>query len=421
MCRTGIVLAGCRPLSGNTDPKGRAIACGKDCKVTPSDKIERPVNLILVFLVIGSIAAVGYADYVVTSISLGYLYVLPLALSGFVFRLPTSLALMLCCFVLQDWFGPFAHSGWQHMVRNLFTLFAFVTVVLVVDRLVRQRTRLTDLVRQQRDELAREVDLAAHVQARLLPPGPPVLKGFDIAGCMVAARTAGGDYFDYLKLPDGHLGLVIADVSGKGVSAALLMSSVKTALWAGAPSALNSSLAVRNLNKGFYELTDLERYVTLFYGRLDPVQGLLEYTNAGHLPPLLFHGATGEFEWLEVGGTVVGLFPAAEYDCGQVQLKPGDTLVLYTDGVTEATNAAGKELTCERLVPLVRENATRSAQHLVEAISSAVTAYRGTSVLEDDLTLVVLRAISNLPYNAEFGHSFPPQVNQLPIRRVTGH
>lgn len=106
-----MILAGCSPLSGNTDPKGRAIACGKDCKVTPSDKIERPVNLILVFLVIGSIAAVGYADYVVTSISLGYLYVLPLALSGFVFRLPTSLALVLCCFVLQDWFGPFAHSG----------------------------------------------------------------------------------------------------------------------------------------------------------------------------------------------------------------------------------------------------------------------------------------------------------------------
>ena len=108
--------------------------------------------------------------------------------------------------------------------------------------------------------------------------------------------------------------------------------------------------------------------------------------------------------------TTFGLFPAAEYDCGQVQLKPGDTLVLYTDGVTEATNAAGMELTRECLVPLVRENATRSAQHLVEAISSAVTAYRGTSLLEDDLTLVVLRAISNLPYNAEFGaHSFPPK------------
>jgi sigma-B regulation protein RsbU (phosphoserine phosphatase) len=213
-----------------------------------------------------------------------------------------------------------------------------------------------------------------------------------------------------LKLPDGHLGLVVADVSGKGVSAALLMSSVKTALWAGAPSALNCGQAVRNLNKSFYELTDLERYVTLFYGRLDPVQGLLEYTNAGHLPPLLFHGATGEFEWLEVGGAVVGLFPAAEYDCAQVQLKPGDTLVLYTDGVTEATNAAGEELTRERLVPFVRENATRSAQQLVEAISSAVTAYRGTNVLEDDLTLVVLRAISNLPYNSEFGaHFFPPK------------
>ncbi len=360
-------------------------------------KIERSFNPFLALIVLGAMAAVGYADFAVKSISLGYLYVLPLALSAFVFRMRINLGLVVICFTLQDWFGPFEHTGWQHIVRNLLTLTAFVAVVVVVDRLVRQRTRLSDLVRLQRDELAREIELAAQVQERLLPPRPPVVNGFDIAGRMVVARTVGGDYFDYLELPDGHLGLVIADVSGKGVSAALLMASVKMALWAGAPATLTPSQAVSNLNKSYYEVTDWERYVTLFYGRLDASQGLLEYTNAGHLPPLLLHAATGEFEWLQTGGTVIGLLPAAEYDCGQVRLKPGDTLVLYTDGVTETTNVAGEEFTRGRLVALVRENATGSAQDLIEAICNAVHAFRGMSTLEDDLTLVVLRAIGNLP------------------------
>lgn len=363
----------------------------------PADKIERPINPLSTLIVLGAIAAVGYADFVVQTISLGYLYVLPLALSAFVFRLRISLALVFFCFLLQDWFGPFEHTGWQHIVRNLLTLIAFLVVVVVVDQLVRQRTHLSDLVRLQRDELAREIELAAQVQERLLPPRPPVVNGFEIAGRMVAARTVGGDYFDYLELPAEHVGLVIADVSGKGVSAALLMASVKMALWAGASATLNPSQAVSNLNKGFHDVTDEERYVTLFYGRLDVAQGLLEYTNAGHLPPLLLHAATGELEWLQAGGTVIGLFPAAEYVCGQVRLKPGDTLVLYTDGVTEATNAAGEEFTRKRLVALVRENATGSAQDLIEAIYNAVHAFRGTSTLEDDLTLVVLRAIGNLP------------------------
>ncbi|MGA8151727.1 MAG: PP2C family protein-serine/threonine phosphatase [Terriglobales bacterium] len=354
------------------------------------------MKLLPALIVVGAIAAVAYADFMVQTISLGYLYVLPLAVSGFVFRLRISLALVLFCFFLQDWFGPFEHTGWQHIVRNLLTLVAFLAVVVVVDRLVRQRTRLTDLVQQQRDELAREIDLAAQLQVRLLPPGPPIIKGFDIAGCMVAARAAGGDYFDYLALPEGHQGLVIADVSGKGVSAALLMSSVKMALWAGAPHVPNPSDVLRNLNKSFYELTDTERYVTLFYGRLNSEQGLLEYTNAGHLPPLLFHGATGEVEWLETGGTVIGLFPDVEYSCGRVWLKPSDILILYTDGVTEATNAAGEELTRSGLLPLVHENATSSAQDLVQTIRDAVYEFRGTNTLEDDLTLVALRATGNL-------------------------
>ncbi|HTF44925.1 MAG TPA: PP2C family protein-serine/threonine phosphatase, partial [Terriglobales bacterium] len=306
-------------------------------------KIGRPVNLSLALIVVSAIAGVAYADFIVQTISLGYLYLLPLAMCGFVFRLRISLILVLLCFFLQDWLGPFAHYGWTHFARNLATLVAFVTVVVVVDRLTGQRRQLSKLVRQQRDELAREIETAALVQKRLLPSRAPAINGFDIAGKMVAARTVGGDYFDYLELPAGHLGLAIADVSGKGVSAALLMSSVKMALRAGAPRALSPDRALRNLNSSFYEVTEADRYVTLFYGNLNAERGLLEYANAGHLPPLLFHRATGEIEWLETGGMVIGLFPAAEYQCGQAWLHPGDILILYTDGVTEATNAAGEE------------------------------------------------------------------------------
>jgi serine phosphatase RsbU (regulator of sigma subunit) len=366
--------------------------------VSPRE-IGRPVNLSFALMVVAAIAGVAYADFIVQTISLGYLYLLPLAMCGFVFRLRISLILVLLCFLLQDWLGPFTHYGWEHFARNLATLAAFVTVVFVVDRLTGQRRQLSQLVRQQRDELTREIETAALVQRRLLPSRAPAIDGFDIAGRMVAARTVGGDYFDYLELPAGHLGLAIADVSGKGVSAALLMSSVKMALRAGAPRALSPDRSLRNLNSSFYEVTEADRYVTLFYGNLDTAQGLLEYTNAGHLPPLLFHRATGEIEWLETGGTVIGLFPAAEYQCGQAWLQPGDILILYTDGVTEATNAAGEEFAIERLAETLRQSFTDSAKQLLESIYCAVHAFRGTSVLEDDLTLVVVRALErpNLP------------------------
>ena len=260
-----------------------------------------------------------------------------------------------------------------------------------------QRTRLTELVRIQRDELQQEIELAAQVQQRLLPARPPVMNGFDIAGQMIAARTVGGDYFDYIELPAGDLGLVVADVSGKGVAAALLMSSVEMGLRIDAPSASHTNQAVRNLNKVLVHVTDAERYVTLFYGKLDVSQCLLEYTNAGHCPPLLVRQGTREPVWLEAGGMVAGLFPEAEYDCGQVRLEPGDMLISYTDGVTEATNAAGEQFTVARLEAVVRENATSCAQDLVEAILKAVGEFRGANALEDDLTLMVLRVTGDLP------------------------
>ena len=359
-----------------------------------ADKIDRPFSTLGAFIVLSALAIVAYSDFRVQTVSLGYLYVLPLALSAFVFRLRISLGLAVVCVVFADWFGPFEHTGRNHVLRNLETLMAFIAVVIVVNRLMSQRARLAELVRRQRDELRREIELAAQVQQRLLPANSPAIDGFDIAGKMIAARTVGGDYFDYIELPNGDWGLGVADVSGKGLAAALLMSCVETALRIDAQSGSRANQIVHDLNRVLAGMTYADRYVTLFYGKLKPADRLLEYSNAGHPPPLLMRRDGAEVEWLGTGGTPAGLFAEAHYESGTVQLQPGDTIVFYTDGITEATNGSGQEFSAEFLAALVRENAESGARDLVEVIIKSVREFCGSSNFEDDLTVVVLKAVN---------------------------
>jgi serine phosphatase RsbU (regulator of sigma subunit) len=356
---------------------------------------EKYIDALLTLAVLAAIAVVAYTDWVVISVSLGYLYLLPLSLSAVVHRLRTSLLLVAVCVVLHDWFGPFEHAGWQHIVRNLLSAVGFATVVILVNRLAGQRSRLSDIVRRQRDELAQEITLGAEVQQRLLPRKPPELPGFDVAGAMHPAKLVGGDYYDYVQLPEGSVGLAIADVSGKGVAAALLMPTVEVALRMAAWGALRTDEVLKTLNRVVYEVTDESRYVTLFYAILHPGQRLLEYTSAGHYPALLIRAASQEPAWLETGGLVLGLIPDAVYKTGRVELCPDDVLVLYTDGVIEARNQNEEEFSRERLVSLVQSHAGRTAQELVEAIHAAVMEFKGTSVLDDDLTLIVLKVRGN--------------------------
>ncbi len=355
------------------------------------DGEERSTNLVLFAVTLTAIAAVAYADSIVDTISLGYLYFLPLVLSAFVHRLRITIMLIPLCVILHDWLGPYEHAGWPLLVRNLLTLTGFSTVVWAVHRLVVHRQRLTEVVRLQRDELAEEIALAADVQQRLLPAQAATLQGFDLAGRMYPARVVGGDYYDYVELPQGNLGLVIADVSGKGVAAALLMASVEMGLRTDAPSLSRSDEIVSNLNRLLYEITDAPRYVTLFYGKLDVASRCLEYTNAGHLPPVLLRASAEEVVLLEKGGPVIGLFPGATFESDRIRLEPGDVLVLYTDGVVEAENSLAEQYSRERLVSLVRRHTDMSAQYLVERIYASVVEFTGTDVLRDDLTLSVLK------------------------------
>jgi len=156
---------------------------------------------------------------------------------------------------------------------------------------------------------------------------------------------------------------------------------------------------VQNLNQVLNEVTDTGRYVTLFYGKLDVAQSELEFTNAGHLPPLLLRRRSPEPTFLEVGGTVVGLFEQSQYDAARVRLEKGDVLVLYTDGITETTDSTGEQFSVDRLTALVRDHASEVAQELVKTILEAVSRFRGDKDLEDDLTLVVIKINGGEPHS----------------------
>lgn len=238
---------------------------------------------------------------------------------------------------------------------------------------------------------ARELEIAREVQAKLLPQDRPALASLDYAGVCQQARIVGGDYFDFVSLAPDQFGLVLADISGKGISAALLMASLQANLraqYARAPHDLAAVLG--SVNKVFYDSTASNHYATLFFGVYDEPARRLRYANCGHLPPVLLR-ACGAVERLAVTAPVVGLFEAP-WTCttGEARLGPGDTLVVFTDGVSDATSEAGEEFGEERLVDLVRRHADRPAPALLDAIVAAVRDHSADEQF-DDLTLIVAR------------------------------
>ncbi len=354
---------------------------------------KRYVDWLLSLAVLAGIAAVAYADHVVVTISLGYLYLLPLALSAMVHRRRVTMLLVVFCVALHDWFGPFERSWEQLVYRNLLTFIGFTSVVLLVNHLVRQRSELLEIVRIQRDELARELELAGELQQSLLPRRPPKLKNIDMAGAMYPARRVGGDYFDYVRLNNDDWGLAIADVSGKGAAAALLMSSVRTAFLMAARGSLGTGEVLTELNRILCEMTHAERFVSLFYGKLVLDRRLFEFTNGGHPPPLLLRGQSEDVFWMEEGGPVLGLLPEAQYRHRSINLEPGDLMVFYTDGVIEAENSNREQYSRERLANLVGVHRSETAHELVERICTSVRDFGGTNGNRDDVAVIVLRVL----------------------------
>jgi sigma-B regulation protein RsbU (phosphoserine phosphatase) len=249
----------------------------------------------------------------------------------------------------------------------------------------------------QRERLNREVEIAREVQERLFPQTLPAIAGLDFTGHCRPALGVGGDYYDFLALPKGNLGIAIGDVSGKGIAAALMMASLQASLRSEATRAPeNLAAAVANINRLVYEASSSNRYATFFYGQYDPTLGKFDYVNAGHNPPMLFHRAGGNdaVTRLEPGGTVVGLLENVCYEQGSVMVSPGDVLVFFTDGISEAMNLEDEEWGEDRLMEAIRQSRGSSAQELLDSLFDAATAFAGTAPQHDDMTLVVLRAFS---------------------------
>jgi sigma-B regulation protein RsbU (phosphoserine phosphatase) len=249
----------------------------------------------------------------------------------------------------------------------------------------------------QRERLNREVEIAREVQERLFPQKLPIIAGLDFAGHCRPALGVGGDYYDFLALPKGNLGLAVGDVSGKGIAAALMMASLQASLRSEATRAPeNLAAAVGSINRLVYEASSSNRYATFFYGQYDPAEGRFNYVNAGHNPPMIFHGSgeSASVTRLEPGGTVVGLLEDAHYEQGSVRLAPGDVLIAFTDGISEAMNLEDEEWGEDRLIDAVRNCRVLSAQQLLDCLFDAATQFAGPAPQHDDMTLVVVRAFA---------------------------
>jgi sigma-B regulation protein RsbU (phosphoserine phosphatase) len=270
---------------------------------------------------------------------------------------------------------------------------AFDSMTASVQRLLRES--------EEKLRLESELEIAREVQAQLFPRSAPEVPGLALYGVCKAARSVSGDYYDFLKLGENRVCLVLGDVSGKGISAALLMAAIQSALRAqfydgfattsgSHTSPLSTAAVVSRLNLQLYENTPREKYATFFFALYDAATRRLTYTNAGHLPPVLLR--RGKVERLKVGGTVVGLFSPLTYEQAEIQIQPGDLLLAFTDGITEPENIYGEEFGEDRVLQVVRRALSASPQILVEEIYRSVSDWTGSPELQDDMTLVVAKA-----------------------------
>jgi len=228
------------------------------------------------------------------------------------------------------------------------------------------------------------------VQSKLFPQKMPSLQTLDYAGACTQARAVGGDYYDFLDLGPGRLALVLADVAGKGIAAALLMANLQANLRSQYALALDDlSSLLRSVNRLFHESTAPERYATLFFGIYEDATRRLRYVNCGHNPPMLLR-ADGKVEWLEATATVLGLFDTWDCAVGETRLDSGDTLIVYSDGVTEARNDQGEEFGQDRLLEAALNLNHLGASSLLETLVPRVQQFCSYEQ-DDDLTLLVIR------------------------------
>jgi serine phosphatase RsbU (regulator of sigma subunit) len=312
--------------------------------------------------------------------------------SALTHRWPVFLGLLALCVGLRQWDSPVQQSSWGRLAVDWALVAVFLGVVVSLRRLGAARSLFFQTARRQRDELVGEVEMAAAVQQHLLERHRPPAVPLDVAARTYPAKVVGGDYYDFIPLDGGQLAVVVADVAGKGLPAALIMPAVKIALRTLAARRLPIAEMLRELDATFLDNLPPASYFTLFFGVLDPSGGRMVYANAGHLPALHLRARTGEVAWLEPGGPAVGLLT---HDLGfhtaAAPFEAGDVFVFYTDGITETEDASGADFGSDRLAAVVLAHRDEPAETIAAAVHEAADKFRGPSPRIDDATVIVAR------------------------------
>jgi phosphoserine phosphatase RsbU/P len=279
--------------------------------------------------------------------------------------------------------SPTFETGFTEEHLNILTTLASVASIRVENATLLEE-------RMERERMERELELATEIQQRFQPSAPPQITGYEFQGISFSCYEIGGDYYDFIPTHEGKMVVALGDVSGKGTAAALLMSSVHAAVHGQISARSSLEETVASVNLYLAENTPDNRFVTLFIGELDPETGRLRYINAGHNPPLLGR-ASGEIEQLESGGMPLGLLSIAQYDSGETMLNSGDVLVVYSDGVSEATNAQDEEYGLERLIEVVKNRLGSPAAGIRDKVESSLSSFTQNAPANDDITLLIVK------------------------------
>ena len=242
----------------------------------------------------------------------------------------------------------------------------------------------------EKKKLEEQMQIAKDVQSSLLPAQPPEIEGYDIAGVCIPTFEIGGDYYDYIKLDENHLAIVIADVSGDGIPAALIMASFRAILRNQLKVDSDPSEVMTVLNKQISEIVRKRDFITAFYAKLNYEQHILSYTNCGHNSPILLK-SDGKIELLETGDPALNILDAASFNSNSVSIAPGDQIVFYTDGVIEIFNKDSEEYNVERLQKVILESQNKSANEIINNIVESTRNFSVTKLYRDDFTLVVIK------------------------------
>jgi sigma-B regulation protein RsbU (phosphoserine phosphatase) len=338
-----------------------------------------------------------------------------LAILGIVFLIAEAVSLLIGASMTRTITGAVhrLYDGTQRVIEGDFAHRIEVQGDDQLADLSRSFNRMTEnlerllVVAKEKERLESEIEIAREVQNQLYPKVVPAVRTLKLTGVCHAARMVSGDYYDYESLSETKVALAIGDVAGKGISAALLMATLQSSMRAqlhgsleAAATAhdcnspivsLSTSHLVSRLNLQLHATTSPEKYATFYFGVFDESTGLLTYTNAGHLPPILV--SRGKASRLDVNGTVVGAFARAPYDESRVELRAGDLLVCFTDGISEPENAYGEMFGEDRLADLVCRNADRDDAHIVTTVMDAVEQWTGGGEQQDDMTILLARRL----------------------------